>query len=67
MFSDFGPAQLFLTPWTRARQAPLSTGFSRQADWSGLSFSPPGDLSDPGTKLASVAPALQMESLMPSH
>ena len=24
------------TPWTGARQAPLSMGFSRQEDWSGL-------------------------------
>ena len=68
MLSDFSPAQFFLTPWTRAHQAPLSRGFSRQEDWSGLSFSPPGDLSDPGTELASsVAPALQMESLPLSH
>ena len=27
-----------------ARQAPLSVGFSRQEYWSGLPFSPPGDL-----------------------
>ena len=27
---------LFATPWTVARQAPLSMGFSRQEDWSGL-------------------------------
>ena len=47
-----------------ARQAPLSTGFSRQEHWSGLSFSPPGDLSDPGIELASpVSPALQADSL----
>ena len=26
------------TPWTIARQAPLSTGFSRQEHWSGLPF-----------------------------
>ena len=28
------------TPWTVARQAPLSVGFSRQEYWSGLPFSP---------------------------
>ena len=28
--------QLFETPWTVARQAPLSMGFSRQEYWSGL-------------------------------
>ena len=35
--------------WTVARQAPLpSMGFSRQEYWSGLLFSSPGDLPDPG-------------------
>ena len=34
-----------------ACQAPLSTGFSRQEDWSGLPFSSPGDLPDPGSSL----------------
>ena len=29
---------------TAARQAPLSMGFPRQEDWSGLPFLPPGDL-----------------------
>ena len=29
-------------PWTVARQAPLSMGFSRQEQWSGLPFPPPG-------------------------
>ena len=36
------------TPWTLARQAPLSMGFPRQEYWSGLSFPSPGNLSDPG-------------------
>ena len=36
------------TLWTVARQAPLSTGFSRQEYWSGLPFPPPWDLPDPG-------------------
>ena len=40
--------RLFATPWTVARQAPLSMGFSRQEYWSGLPFRSPGDLSDPG-------------------
>ena len=40
--------RLFVTPWTVARQAPLSTGFSRQEYWSGLPCSPPGDLPNPG-------------------
>ena len=47
MFSRVG---LFVTPWTRAHQAPLSMEFSRQEYWSRLSFPPPGDLSDPGSK-----------------
>ena len=34
---------LLETPWTVARQAPLSKGFSRQEHWSGLSFSRPRD------------------------
>ena len=45
---------LFLTLWTIACQAPLSMGFSRQEYWSGLSCPPPGDLPDPGIKLASL-------------
>ena len=31
------------TPWTIARQAPLSLGFSRQEYWSGLPFPSPRD------------------------
>ena len=49
------------TPWTIACQAPLSLEFSRQEDWSGLSFPSPGDLSDPGIEPGS--PALQADSL----
>ena len=32
---------LFATPWTAARQAPPSTGFSRQQDWSGVPLPSP--------------------------
>ena len=35
-------------PWTIAHQAPLSTGFSRQAYWNGQTFPSPRDLPDPG-------------------
>ena len=35
---------LFVTPWTIAYQAPLSMGFSRQENWSGVPFPSPGDL-----------------------
>ena len=36
------------TPWTVAYQAPPSMGFSRQEYCSGLAFSSPGDLPNPG-------------------
>ena len=36
-------------------------GFSRQEDWSGLPFSPPGDLPNPG--IESKSPTLQVDSL----
>ena len=49
--------QLFATPWTVSRQAPLSVGFLRQEYWSGLPFLSPGDLPDPGIKLESPASA----------
>ena len=42
----------FATLWTVAHQAPLSVGFSRQEYWSGVPFSSPGDLPDPGIKRA---------------
>ena len=40
--------RLFATPWTVAYQAPPPMGFSRQEYWSGLLFSSPGDLPNPG-------------------
>ena len=43
--------QLFATPWTVARQAPLSMGFPRQEYWSGVPLPPPGDLPNPGIEL----------------
>ena len=49
--------QTLATPWTVARQAPLSMGFPRQAHWSGLPFPSPGDLPDPGSKRTSPASA----------
>ena len=46
---------LFVTPWTVARQAPLSLGFSRQELWSGLPCPLPGDLPNHGTESRSLA------------
>ena len=48
--------RLFATPWTVARQAPLSMEFSRKEYWSGLPFPSPGDLPNPG--IEPVSPAL---------
>ena len=53
--------RLFTTLWTVAHQAPLSKGFSRQEYWSGLQYSSPGDLPDPGIELRS--PTLQADPL----
>ena len=50
LLSCFSCVQLFAIPWTVAHQAPLSMGFSWQEYWSGLSFTPPGDLPDPGVR-----------------
>ena len=61
MLGRFSRVRLFATPWTVARQAPLSMGFSRQEYWSGLPCPPPGDLPNPGIKPASLV--LQADSL----
>ena len=50
-----------VTPWTIARQATLSMGFSKQKYWSGLPFPSPGHLPDPGIEPKSLA--LQAGSL----
>ena len=51
--------RLFALPWIAARQSPLSTEFSKQEYWSGLSFPTPRALSNPGKKPTSlVSPAL---------
>ena len=54
-------AQLFVTLWTVAYQAPQSMGFSRQEYWTGLPFPSPGDLPDPGIEPGS--PTLQADTL----
>ena len=61
---SFSCVWLYVTLWTVALQAPLSTGFSRQEYWSGLPFPPAEDLPNPGIKLVfPVAPVLQGDSL----
>ena len=50
-----------VTQWSAARWAPLSMGFPRQEDWSGLPYPPPGHLPNPG--LEPRSPGLQEESL----
>ena len=59
MLSHFSHVWLFVAPWTVARQAPLSMGFSRQEYWSGWPCPPPGDLPTPGIEpMAVTSPAL---------
>ena len=45
---------LFAIPWTVTPWTLLSVEFSRQEYWSGLPFSTPGDLPDPGIEPASL-------------
>ena len=47
----FSPVWLFATSWTVARSAPLFMKFSRQEYWSGLQFSPRGDIPTQGLNL----------------
>ena len=64
VLSCFSRVLLCVTLWMIARQAPLSTGFSRQEYWSGLPCPPLEDLPNPGMEPASPAtPALQADSL----
>ena len=58
MLSFLSRVWLFATPWTVACLSPLSIRFSRQEYVNGLSWPPPGDLSDPRIGSASpVCPA----------
>ena len=58
----FSCVQLFVTSWTVAHQAPLSTAFSRQKYWNRQPVPSPGDHLKPGIKPGS--PALQADSLL---
>ena len=61
-------AQLFVTPWTVAHQAPLSMEFSRQKYMSGLPFPSPRDFLDPRNKPKSpVSSALTDEFFITCH
>ena len=57
VLSHFSRVRLFASPWTVARQVPLSVGLPRQEYWSGLSFPPPG-VDKQGPLLAFVNKAL---------
>ena len=50
VLSLFSHVWLFATPWTVARQAPLSMGFSRQEYWNELPCPHLGDLPNSGTR-----------------
>ena len=56
--------QLCVTPWTVARQTPLSMGLSRPEYWSGLPCPSPGHLPDPGIEPTLVPPGLESS---PNH
>ena len=59
---------LFVTPWTVARQSPLSMEFSRQEHWSELPFPPPEELPIQGLNLCLLHLLhWQAESLPLSH
>ena len=58
-------SNLSVTSQTVAHQASLSMGFSRQEYWSGLPFSPPGDL--PDLRIELMSSSLQAFSLPLSH
>ena len=54
VLSHFSHVRLLATLWTVAHQVPLYMGFCWQEYCSGLPFSSPGDLPDPGIKPASL-------------
>ena len=61
----FSCVRLFVTPWTVARQAPLSVGFSQQQYWNGLLCPPPRHLPDSG--IERMSPTLQVDTLLLTH
>ena len=61
MKESLSRVQLFVTPWTVTRQAPLSREFSGQEYWGGLLVPSPGSLPNPGIEPQSFE--LQADSL----
>ena len=59
--------RLLSTPWTVARQAPLSMKFSRQEYWSGLPFPLLGDLPYLGIKPQSLVSAGRFFTTVPPY
>ena len=55
VLSRFSCVCLFAILWTVAHHTPPSMEFSRQEYWSGLPFSPPGDLSRHQTHISYVS------------
>ena len=67
VLSRFSHVRLFVTPWTTAHRAPLSTGFSSQEYWSGLPCPPPGDLPNPGIESRSHVSCIDKQVLYKHH
>ena len=63
LFQSLSHVRLFETPWTPC-QSSLSMGFFRQEYWSGLPFSSPGDLPNPGIKLTLAGRFFTTEPLL---
>ena len=62
MLGHFSHIQLFVTPWTVARQAPPSMGFLGKNTGVGCHFLLQGNHPDPGTE--SRSPALQADQTL---
>ena len=67
MLSCFSLVRLFATPWTVARQAPLCMELSRQEYWSGLPYSPPGDIPNPGIEPTSACVSCVADRSLPTE
>ena len=58
---------LFATPWSVACQVLLSMRLSRQEQWSGSPFPPPGNLPDPGIEPESLMSAVLAGRFFTTH